>query len=41
VGSLPELVAQLPTLAQSPIVTAFLRGERGPLAALPFALKVE
>jgi protease-4 len=38
---LPQLMASLPGLARSPIVSLWLRGSREPLATLPFALELE
>ena len=38
---LSQLMASLPGLARSPIVTLWLRGSREPLATLPFALTLE
>jgi protease IV len=39
--SLSQLAERLPGLAQSPVVRLWLNGERGPLAALPFGLKLD
>jgi protease IV len=38
---LSQLMASLPGVARSPLVTLWLRGSREPLAALPFALTLE
>lgn len=38
---LSQLMAALPSIARSPIVTLWLRGSREPLAVLPFALSLE
>jgi protease IV len=38
---LAQLLAALPGAADSPIVSLWLRGERGPLAALPFGFTLE
>jgi protease-4 len=40
-SQITQLVSQLPGIAQSPIVSLWLRGDRGPLAALPFSFSVE
>jgi protease-4 len=40
-ATLEHLVSQLPGVASSPLLAAFLHGERGTLATLPFALTLE